>query len=207
MAIHPLSITGQPAATSPVSSVGINGDTSVVKNPTAGDAAVFEKSNQTSGNSKNTYTRDAVTLKEISEQVETKLASLRATVENLVSMQSLKLGEAKGLSYDQILKQYDGKLKEFYQNLEVDDATRLQAQQDISEDGFWGVKQTAARTLDFAKALAGGDPSKIALLKNAIEEGYQAAEKAWGGELPEISKQTQAAILKGLEDWANEATA
>jgi len=173
--------------------------------PSGGEAAVFAKSDETTSGTK-TYTRDTVSLSEIAKQVETKLSSLRATVENLVSMQSVKTGEAKGLSYDQIMKKYDGKLKDFYQNLEVDDATRLTAQQEISEDGFWGVKQTSERAIEFAKAISGGDPSKIELLKASIIEGYEAAEKAWGGELPEISKLTQEATLKGLDEWAKEAS-
>ena len=170
-----------------------------------GEAAVFEKTTQTATGAK-TYTRDTVTLSEINQQVETKLSSLRAAVENLVAMQGVKTGEAQGLSYDQILTKYDGNLKEFYQNLKVDDATRLKAQQDISADGFWGVKQTSERTIEFAKAISGGDPAKIELLRQSIVDGYAAAEKSWGGELPEISKQTQEATLKGLDDWAKEAS-
>ena len=104
----------------------------------AGEAAVFEKA-ATKSESVKTYTRDAATLSEISQLVEQKFASLKATVENLFSMQSLKFGESKGLSFDRILEKYDGKLKEFYQNLEVDENTRLTAQQDIAEDGFWVV--------------------------------------------------------------------
>jgi len=168
------------------------------------EAAVYEKSKLTTPSAK-TYTRDAVKLDEINRQVETKLSSLRAAVENLVAMQSVKTGEAKGLSYDQIMKKYEGKLKDFYQNLQVDDATRLKAQQDISTDGFWGIKQTSERAIEFAKALSGGDPSKISLLRNSIIEAYKAAEKTWGGELPEICRQTQEATLKGLDDWAQEA--
>ncbi len=170
-----------------------------------GEAAVFEKTAQAVSGNK-TYTRDTVTLGEINQQVETKLSSLRAAVENLVAMQGVKTGEAQGLSYDQIMTKYDGKLKEFYQNLKVDDATRLKAQQDISADGFWGVKQTSERTIEFAKAISGGDPAKIELLRQSIIDGYAAAEKSWGGELPEISKQTQEATLKGLDDWAKEAS-
>lgn len=169
------------------------------------EAAVYETSEQSTNNTKITYTRESATLSEISKQVEAKLSNLRGIVENLVTMQSLKTGEGKGLNYDQIMEKYDGKLKDFYQNLEVDEPTRLKAQQEISEDGFWGVKQTSERAIEFAKALSGGDPSKVALLRDAIEEGYKAAEKAWGGELPEICKQTQEATLKGLNDWANEA--
>ena len=170
-----------------------------------GEAAVFEKTTQAAAGAK-TYTRDTVTLSEINQQVETKLSSLRAAVENLVAMQGVKTGEAQGLSYDQIMTKYDGKLKEFYQNLKVDDATRLKAQQEISADGFWGVKQTSERTIEFAKAISGGDPAKIELLRQSIIDGYAAAEKSWGGELPEISKQTQEATLKGLDDWAKEAS-
>ncbi|GMA98800.1 hypothetical protein [Pelosinus sp. IPA-1] len=167
-------------------------------------AAIYEKSDKNDTDAK-TYTRDTVTLNEIKKQAEMKLSSFRAVVEKLISTQNVKNGEAQGLSYDQIMKKYDGKLKELYQNMEVDDSTRLNAQQEIAEDGYWGVKQTSARVIEFAKALSGGDPSKFALLKNSIEEGYKAAEKAWGGELPEISKQTLEATLKGLDDWAKEA--
>lgn len=169
------------------------------------EAAIYEGSTPGAGTTQITYTRDTATLSEISKQVDAKLATLRETVEKLVGAQSVKNGEAQGLQYDQILEKYNGKLKEFYQNLEVDEPTRLQAQADIAEDGFWGVKQTSARTIAFAKALAGGDPSKIDILRNAIEEGYKAAEAAWGGQLPEICKQTQAAVLQGLDEWAKEA--
>jgi len=209
MAINPISIQTQ-------SVVSNSANVSNAKNASAPaadtkeiasneEAAVYKKSDETAASSAKTYTKDTVKLSEINKQVEMKLASLRGAVENLFNMQSVKTGEANGLNYDQIMEKYDGKLKEFYQNLKVDDSTRLTAQQEISEDGFWGVKQTSERAIEFAKALSGGDPSKIALLKNSIEEAYKAAEKAWGGELPEISRQTQEATLKGLDDWAKEA--
>ena len=40
-------------------------------------------------------------------------------------------------------------------NFTVDEETKLQAQEDISEDGYYGVKQTSQRLFDFASALAG----------------------------------------------------
>ena len=165
----------------------------------------FEKSEETTVNPKTTYSKDSVSISEISRSVEEKLAGLRGIVENLFTKQSLKTGESQGLSYDKIMEKYDGKLKSFYQNLEVDDATRLQAQQDISDDGFWGVKQASTRAIEFAIGISGNDPSKLAELKDAIEKGYQAAEKAWGGTLPAISLQTKEATLKGLDEWASGA--
>lgn len=187
------------------SDIATKGNTADSKQITSnGEAAVYEKSDKNKSNVK-TYTRDTVTLNEISKQVEMKMSSLRSIVENLFSVQTAKTSEAQGLSYDDIVKKYDGKLSELYKNLQVDDSTRLNAQKDISEDGFWGIKQTSERAIEFAKALSGGDPSKMAELRKGIEDGYKAAEKAWGGALPEICKQTQEATLKGLDDWANEA--
>lgn len=88
--------------------------------------------------------------------------------------------------------------------LEIDKDTQAAAQQAISEDGEWGVDQTAARILDFAKALSGGDPSKIATLKDAVQKGFKAAEKVWGGKLPDISYQTLDKIMQGFDEWEKE---
>ena len=83
----------------------------------------------------------------------------------------------------------------------VDAATKAQAQEDISENGYYGVKQTSQRLFDFAKALAGDDPDKLKEMQSAIEKGYKQAEKTWGGELPEISKQTLDATNKLFDEY------
>ncbi|MCR4763921.1 MAG: hypothetical protein K5696_10365 [Lachnospiraceae bacterium] len=90
-------------------------------------------------------------------------------------------------------------------NFEVDAATKAQAQQDISEDGYWGVKQTSQRILDFADALAGSDPKNIQKMYDAFKKGYKQAEDTWGGELPDISKQTYESVLDGFRKRAEEA--
>jgi hypothetical protein len=205
MAVNPVTTTGQSGVIkgTAVTGAATAGVTAATASQTiaVSEAVVYEKSDQTQATTKAAYTMDTATLNEIAKQVEVKFAYLRATVENLFSMQSVRTGEAQGLTYDQIMEKYNGKLKEFYENLEVDEQTSLAAQQEIAEDGFWGAKQTSQRAIEFAKALSGGDTSKVELLKNAIIEGYKAAEAAWGGELPEICKQTQEAILKGLNEW------
>lgn len=87
-------------------------------------------------------------------------------------------------------------------NFTVDPATKAQAQADIAEDGYWGVKQTSQRILDFANALTGGDPSQIEKMRDAFKKGYEQAEKTWGGKLPDISQQTYDAVMKGFDDMA-----
>ncbi|MCL2702426.1 MAG: hypothetical protein FWE91_02300 [Defluviitaleaceae bacterium] len=93
-----------------------------------------------------------------------------------------------------------GNLKSLFQNLNVDAATRDKAREMVSDDGYFGVKQTSERLLSFAKAYAGDDPAKIAEMRSAFEKGFKAAEKAWGGKLPEISYKTHEAVMKGFDE-------
>ncbi|MBQ8086775.1 MAG: hypothetical protein IJ232_11790 [Lachnospiraceae bacterium] len=83
----------------------------------------------------------------------------------------------------------------------VDEATRKQAQEDISEDGYWGVKQTSQRLFDFASALAGDDVDKMKEMQAAVEKGYKEATKAWGRDLPSISNDTIDATNKLFEEY------
>lgn len=160
-------------------------------------AAVYEKSEPSSSGA---YKANVMRMR---AQLDAKYSGLRSLVENLLSTQRVKTGQSAGLSFDEIQETYDGNLKEFFQNLQVDNATKLKAQQDIADDGYWGVKQTSQRLIDFAINVSGGDKGKFAELKAAIEKGFANAEKKWGGALPDICMQTKEATMKGLEDWAN----
>lgn len=83
----------------------------------------------------------------------------------------------------------------------VDPETKLQAQKDIAEDGYWGVKQTSQRLFDFASALAGDDVEKMKKMQDAMMKGYKMAEGTWGKKLPEISQQTIDAANKLFDDY------
>ena len=87
----------------------------------------------------------------------------------------------------------------------VSEAAKLQAQEDISENGYWGVEQTSQRILDFAKALSGGDVSKADMLLDAFKKGYKEATGAWGKELPSISKDTYKAVEEKFAAWKGES--
>jgi len=90
-------------------------------------------------------------------------------------------------------------------NFKVDAKTKAEAQQAISENGEWGVKQTSQRLFDFAQALAGDDVSKMKQLQDAMHAGFGEAEKAWGGSLPDISYKTREAADKLFEDFYAQA--
>ena len=87
----------------------------------------------------------------------------------------------------------------------LSEADRAQAQEMIGEDGFFGVKQTTARIMDFAKALIGEDASeeRIEMMRSAVQKGFDEVARMFGGfdKLPDVSKKTYEAIMKAFDEW------
>ena len=85
------------------------------------------------------------------------------------------------------------------------EAERAQAQEMISEDGFFGVKQTTARIMDFAKALVGENASAedIEKMRAAVQKGFDEVARLFGGfdKLPDVTKQTYEALNKAFDEW------
>lgn len=86
-------------------------------------------------------------------------------------------------------------------NYTVDAKTKAEAQEAISEDGYWSVKQTSQRIFDFAKAVAGDDVEKMKKMQAAVEKGFEQAGAAWGGDLPSICGDTHSAVNKLFDDY------
>ncbi|MDD3305732.1 MAG: hypothetical protein PHO29_01345 [Acetobacterium sp.] len=140
-----------------------------------------------------TYTVDRKKINEIKQDFARNTESFKKMVEAMI--------EKQGKKVNQVLKDLaDGKEVDIV----VDSETQATAQEAISEDGYFGVNKTSERIVDFAKALSGGDKSKIETLRNAFKEGFESAKEAFGGELPEISQQTYDKVMQGFDDWAKE---
>ncbi len=163
---------------------------------TANDTGVvYEPSKEAATSSvKKTYKPDTNMINKLKADADARTAQLRSLVEKMMSGQANTYGNANDIW--SFLRKGD---------YTVDPATKLQAQKDISEDGYWGVKQTSDRIVDFANALTGGDPSKIDEMREAFKKGYAMAEKKWGGSLPEISQRTYDAVLEKFDKLAAEA--
>lgn len=86
-------------------------------------------------------------------------------------------------------------------NFTVDAETKNAAKEAISEDGYWGVKQTSQRIFDFAMALSGGDEEKMKKMQDAVEKGFKEATKAWGKDMPDITGNTHDAVNKLFDDF------
>ena len=161
--------------------------------------AVYEKSSQNSQkaaysvNKMSKEDREALVqkLQSALEQQQSQLVSL---VNKTLAGQAGIFGKANG-NDNSIWRTLAGG------NFTVDAATKAQAQKDISEDGYWGVKQTSQRLFDFASALAGDDVEKMKKMQTAMEKGFKQAEKTWGGSLPAICRETMNAAGKMFEDY------
>lgn len=121
---------------------------------------------------------------------EERTAQMRSMVESMMRNQGVQIGNADSMW--RFLASG---------NFTVSAAAKAKAQEAISEDGYWGVKQTSERILEFAKALTGGDASKADEMRKAFEKGFKQATGAWGKELPSISQQTYDAVMKGFDEW------
>ncbi len=161
-------------------------------------AAVYEKSDESSNKTSQTTTRETDRTK-IIQQLKADDALRQQQLLDIVHKMMGKQANAYGIANSD---KDDSSIWQFLAkgDFTVDAATKKQAQDDIAEDGYWGVNQTSGRILDFAKALAGDDPEKLEQMRTAFEKGYKQAEKTWGGELPDISKQTFDAVMKGFDE-------
>ena len=154
-----------------------------------GKAAVYEKSEPKTKSV--SYSRPSV-VKQLKADAEARQKQLASIVEKSLSKQAGLYGKTNGEDIWKALASG---------NVKVDAATSLQAQKDIGEDGYWGVKQTSQRLFDFASALAGDDVDKMKEMQKAMEKGFKLATGAWGKKLPSICSETMDAANKLFEDY------
>ncbi|MDE6926931.1 MAG: hypothetical protein K2O97_02755 [Acetatifactor sp.] len=169
--------------------------TSAKENTSTDTGVVYEPSKETTTSSvKKTYKPDTNLINKLKADAEARTSQLRSLVEKMISGQTNAYGQANDIW--SFLSKGD---------YTVDPATKLQAQKDIAEDGYWGVNQTSDRIISFATALTGGDPDKIEEMRAAFQKGYKQAEAKWGGQLPDISQRTYDAVLEKFDKLAAEA--
>lgn len=87
---------------------------------------------------------------------------------------------------------YEGKA---ITELSVDEANDL-----LSEDGFFGIKETSNRVANFVLSFSQDDVEILKKGREGVVRGFEEAEKLFGGELPEISYKTQERTLKLIDE-------
>ena len=155
-------------------------------------AATYEHSSKSADSTTtvNKKASNASVVAQLKADQETRMAQMQSLVTKMFSKQGITIGTA-----DDMWKALAGG------NFTADADTIAQAKEDISEDGYWGVKQTSERIFSFAQALAGDDEEKMTKMKEAFEKAFKEATKTWGKELPGISQDTRDAVLKKFDDY------
>ena len=152
-------------------------------------AGIFEP---TSASTQGSFEVDMNRVRELWNDHNARVESFRRMVETLLGQQAERQGLAQGWAI---------------RDIEITDEMRAEAQEMIDEGGYFSVEETASRILDFAVAISGGDPARIDLLRNAVQRGFDQAERVFGGELPEITHRTHAAVMEGFDQWAEAGNA
>ncbi len=70
----------------------------------------------------------------------------------------------------------------------------------ISEGGFFSVENSARRGANFVLAGAGDDLEMLKAGREGIVQGFDEAQKLWGGKLPEIAYETQKRTLELIDE-------
>lgn len=162
------------------------------------------------------YKPDTKTINYLKSVTDNNLNTLKKMIDKLLSGQSYT---AKGMwseSYSEMLSLQSDNFSIFYQSqssysfefeLSVSSAddVQKQAQALIGEDGPLGIKAVSENILNFAKAISGGDSSKIDILRNAVQKGFDQVAALFGGwdKLPDITRNTYDTVMEGFDTWQN----
>ena len=152
-------------------------------------SVVYEKSTTTKKDSANQiYNRDNIIAK-LKKDQESRMSSMQNLVQKLLNKQGSVFDLANGTNLAATFRKAAAN---------ADPDTIKAAQEAISDDGYWGIKQTSDRMVSMAIALTGGD--------TAIEKGFKQATKSWGEDLPDICQKTLEETKKKMNDWKNGVT-
>ncbi|OEH86661.1 hypothetical protein BHU72_10450 [Desulfuribacillus stibiiarsenatis] len=131
---------------------------------------------------------DHATIEQLKAESEQAYQQLRKLVEELLLKQ--------GYTFQQLL---DGDVPE---QIKIDLETQNEAAKLIADDGPLGAEAVSDRIVDFAKAITGGDPAKIELMRDAITQGFDEAKRMLGDYLPDVSIKTYDLVMEKLDKWA-----
>lgn len=79
--------------------------------------------------------------------------------------------------------------------LSVDEANDL-----LSDEGFFGINQTSSRVANFVLNFSGDDVELLKEGREGVVRGFEEAQKLFNGQLPEISIKTQERTLSLIDE-------
>jgi len=152
------------------------------------------------GGAKGVYSKDSATMQKLWNMAEAQHASMRRMVESIIGG---GVGGAEGNPHGQAFWAMAGGGNSA--DFRVDEATQAKAIELTGEDGYYGIKKTTERIMDFARAMGGEGASEqtIENLRKGVQQGFDAVAKLFGGfdKLPELTRDTYDSIMKEFDSW------
>ena len=165
-----------------------NADSAQENNSNVSDS--YQKSDSAVTSETGIYSKESIK-KTVDEMEKQRTQALTNMVSEMLGKQS----QAKGLSFIKDL------------NLTPTQTDISEAQDSISDGGFWSVDSVASRIMDMASLLANGDASKLSTLKDAIVSGFGNAASALGrdslDDMPDITKDTYKEVMKRFDEFSD----
>lgn len=149
----------------------------------------YEKSKELKKDETGIYSRESI-LEELRNSEEQRVKAFQDTIKSMLAQQ----GETVNLTFRGM-------------DLHVTEEQSAAAAKSIAEGGEYSVENVSDRIMKMAKALAGDDPTKIDMLRGAVEKGFKGAMGLLGkksmDDMPEITGKTYDNVMKQFDEWKN----
>lgn len=103
----------------------------------------------------------------------------KLSAEQLKALSDQRIASFKNMVSNMLGKQVKTLNKALFEGITISPEEQQAALEAISPGGEWSPEAVSENILNMAKALSGGDVSKLELLKNAVIKGFEAAETTW----------------------------
>ncbi len=86
-----------------------------------------------------------------------------------------------------------------YEGKALDQLTQGEAKALVSQGGFFGIEETSSRVTSFVLNMTGDNLEALQESRKGLVQGFEQAQKLFGGELPDISVKTQEKSLEIID--------
>ena len=109
-----------------------------------------------------------------------------------IGLSAFSLNSDKSISFTQELKELLNQNIDItgYSGKSINELSQYEAAELVSENGYFGIQNTANRIADFVINGANGDAELLRSGLEGVKQGFAQAEDMWGQALPDISAET-----------------
>ena len=118
--------------------------------------------------------------------------SVSGNFNSQIGLNAFSLNSDKSISFTQELKELLNQNIDItgYSGKSINELSQYEAAELVSENGYFGIQNTANRIADFVINGANGDAELLRSGLEGVKQGFAQAEDMWGQALPDISVET-----------------